>query len=95
MGCIPSKKEVVPERKSQRRSTKKSKPVKNVLPAETQLTEEVDLEIMCEEGDFELPEGLSDQRKNQIQRILDREMSSQGQDVSRYRFMPAFLARIV
>ena len=86
MGCIPSKKEVAPERKSLRRSTKTRKSVKNVPPAESALTEDADLEIMCEEGNFELPDvsELSEHRKKQIQRRLAREMSSQGQDVSRY-----------
>merc|ERR1712142_130111 len=69
MGCIPSKKEVVPK-KAKKGKKKPRGNITNVLPAEGALTEDEELEVLCEEVNFELAGGLSQEQKNEVKRIL-------------------------
>ena len=71
MGCIPSKKEVVP--KKAKKGKKKSRGIiTHVLPVEGELTEDEELEVLCEEANFELPDRLSQEQKNEVKRILGK-----------------------
>ena len=69
MGCIPSKKEVVPK-KAKKGKKKPRGNITNVLPVEGALTEDEELEVLCEEANFELAGGLSQEQKNEVKRIL-------------------------
>lgn len=71
MGCIPSKKEVVPK-KAKKGKKKPRGIITHVLPVEGELTEDEELEVLCEEANFELPDGLSQEQKNEVKRILGK-----------------------
>ena len=68
MGCIPSKKEVVPKNQQRPKKGKQKSAgwFERPLPEEGRLAEDAEMEAMCEDGEFE----LHSKRESEIKRAI-------------------------
>ena len=68
MGCIPSKKEVVPKNQQRPKKAKQKSAgwLERPLPEEGRLAEDAEMEAMCEDGEFE----LHSKRESEIKRAI-------------------------